>query len=455
MKHFLPILFLALSLVQSKHASAQFVVNLITVDCSSPNTCDGYAMIDSANTPNFTSVLWYMNGTLLQNGGNAIFNLCPGNYTVSATGFGVTLTSPFTIGSGTINPCAGFGVSLSSIPTSSQNACDGSITASVYGGAAPYTYTWNNGGSASTASINNLCTGTYALTVTDANGCSSTENGTVFYDTSTVNPCPGFTPVVTVTELSAPGACDGAIDISCPTCAPFIVLWSQGSTTYTINNLCEGNYAAVVTDSNGCTFNTTQFVGYNGGGNIDSINVIGNLSTGANITGTLISNWIYNCDIEMSMLDTAYMVSATFGNNPSNQDSLYTIWYLADTTGAYTYINYAFYAPFATGTYNLVLQVYCPIKSTPFYYNIITQFDVQSAGIASAATVALTLSPNPVQDILSIQGINSGKYKIFNAAGQCIQSSHFNNQIEVSQLTNGSYFLHIDAEVLPFIKLHQ
>jgi hypothetical protein len=157
----------------------------------------------------------------------------------------------------------------------------------------------------------------------------------------------------------------------------------------------------------------------------------------------------------MSMLDTAYMVSATFGNNPSNQDSLYTVWYLADTTGAYTYINYAFYAPFATGTYNLVLQVYCPIKSTPFYYNIITQFDVQSAGIGSAAPIALTLSPNPVKDILTIQGMNSGNYQIFNAAGQCIQKGYFDNQIEVSQLTNGTYFLNIGTVVLPFIKLHQ
>lgn len=74
MKHFLPFLFLAFNLVQSKHVSAQFVVNVITQDCSGPSVCDGYALIDSSNTVNFTSVLWYMNGTLLQNGGNAIFN---------------------------------------------------------------------------------------------------------------------------------------------------------------------------------------------------------------------------------------------------------------------------------------------------------------------------------------------------------------------------------------------
>ena len=455
MKQLLPILMLALSFFSFNNARAQFVVNVITVNCSGPAVCDGYAMIDSSNTMNFTSVLWYMNGTLIQNGGNAIYNLCPGNYTVNAMGGGLTLTSPFTIGTSTPNPCSGLGMNITETMASSQNVCDGSITVSVYGGSAPYTYQLSGAPVTGAPSFNNLCTGTYNLTVTDANGCTVSQNANILYDTTTTNPCAGFYPTVTVTDCSAPGACDGAIDISCTTCAPFTVLWSQGSTTYGINNLCEGTYSAVVTDINGCSFSTTQFVSYNGSGNIDSINVIGNLATGGMITGTLLSSWIYNCDIDMSMLDTAYMVSATFGNNPANQDSLYTVWYLADTTGAFTYINYAFYAPFATGTYNLVLQVYCPIKSTPLYYNIITQFDVQSAGIGSAAPVALTLSPNPVQNELSVQGASNGSYGIFNQAGQCLMTGNYNQAIDVRQLANGTYFLHLDGQVLPFIKMHQ
>jgi hypothetical protein len=455
MKQLLPILMLALIFFSFNNARAQFVVNVIAIDCSGPAACDGYAMIDSSNTINFTSVLWYMNGTLIQNGGNAIYNLCAGSYTVNATGGGLTLTSPFTIGTITPNPCLGLGMNISETMASSQNVCDGSITVNAYGGTAPYAYQLSNLPTTGGSTFNNLCEGTYTVTVVDANGCTFSQAAYVLYDTTTTNPCAGFYPNVTVTDCSAPGACDGAVAISCATCAPFYVVWSQGSTTYTINNLCEGYYDAVVTDSNGCSFSTSQFVGYNGGGNIDSINVIGNLATGGMITGTLQSSWVYNCDIDMSMLDTAYMVSATFGNNPSNQDSLYTVWYLTDTTGAFTYINYAFYAPFATGTYNLVLQVYCPIKSTPLYYNIITQFDVQSAGIGAAAPVALRLSPNPVQDILWIQGINSGNYKIFNAAGQSLQNGHFNKQIEVSQLANGTYLLHLDGQVLPFIKMHQ
>jgi hypothetical protein len=311
------------------------------------------------------------------------------------------------------------------------------------------------GGGMTTSILSNLCVGTYSVTVTDATGCNWSGAASVFYDSTNTNPCAGFFPAVTVTDCSAPGACDGAIDISCATCAPFTVLWSQGSTTYGINNLCEGYYDAVVTDINGCSFSTSQFVGYNSSGNIDSINVVGTLATGGNITGTLMSNWIYNCDIDMSMLDTAYMVSATFGNNPANQDSLYTVWYLADTTGAFTYINCAFYAPFAVGTYNLVLQVYCPIKSTPIYYNIITQFDVLSAGIGSNAPLALSLSPNPVQDILSIEGLQSGTYAIYNQAGQVLQAGAFNTQINVRNLANGSYFVQLNGQILPFIKMHQ
>jgi hypothetical protein len=455
MKQILPILMLALSFLSFNNARAQFVVNVIAVDCSGPGVCDGYAMIDSSNTINFTSVLWYMNGNLIQNGGNAIYNLCAGTYSVNAMGGGLTLTSPFTIGTGTTNPCAGLGMNISETMASSQNVCDGSITVSVYGGTAPYTYQMNGAPMTGLPSFNNLCVGTYNLFVTDANGCTVSQAANIFYDTTTTNPCAGFYPSVTVTDCSAPGACDGAIDISCATCAPFYVVWSQGSTTYGINNLCEGYYDAVVTDANGCSFSTSQFVGYNGGGNIDSINVVGTLATGGNITGTLISNWIYNCDIDMSMLDTAYMVSATFGNNPANQDSLYTVWYMADTTGAFTYINCAFYAPFAVGTYNLVLQVYCPIKSTPIYYNIITQFNVQSAGLGSNAPVALSLSPNPVQDVLSVQGLENATYAIYNQAGQVLQAGDFNTQINVRNLANGSYFVQLNGQMLPFIKMHQ
>jgi uncharacterized repeat protein (TIGR01451 family) len=60
----------------------------------------------------------------------------------------------------------------------------GSVTATVTGGTAPYTYRWSNGTTtgpiASTTSTNNgLAAGTYSLTITDANNCITTCSITV------------------------------------------------------------------------------------------------------------------------------------------------------------------------------------------------------------------------------------------------------------------------------------
>jgi hypothetical protein len=62
-------------------------------------------------------------------------------------------------------------------------ACDGTLTVLVTDGTAPYSYTWTNGASNyTTSAIQDLCSGTYALSVVDANGCSAT-NSAVINDT--------------------------------------------------------------------------------------------------------------------------------------------------------------------------------------------------------------------------------------------------------------------------------
>ena len=452
MKHLLPFLLVCISILSYNNTKAQFVLTVNVVDCSAPTLCDGSASLDSLNNP-MTTIDWYLNGVLIQSGGTYIGNLCPGNYTVITTGNGVTMTSPFTIGVGTPNPCSGFTTTIAYGLMSGPTTCDGWVSAIASGGTAPYTYWWSTLSMAS--SLYNLCTGNYTVNITDANGCTTSASQAIYYDTTNTNPCAGFSASVAVTDCSAPGVCDGELTALMNSgTSPFMVSWSNAATTYTISNLCSGSYDATITDAMGCSVNISEFVGYNNG-NFDSINVIGNLATGANITGTLLSNWVYNCDIELSMLDTAYMVTATFGNNPANQDSLYTTWYLVDTSGAFTYVNYTFYVPGAVGTYNLVLQVYCPIKSTPLYYQIISQFDVQSAGITAEPTLSIQISPNPAQDYLTLIGLDSGTYQIFDFTGKCIQHGCLEKQIDIKQLDNGSYFLNVNGKVLPFLKMYQ
>jgi hypothetical protein len=58
-------------------------------------------------------------------------------------------------------------------PISCRSNCDGQIALYATGGQGIYTYSWNTG--ATTATISNLCPGTYWYTVTDAGGCFDSD----------------------------------------------------------------------------------------------------------------------------------------------------------------------------------------------------------------------------------------------------------------------------------------
>jgi hypothetical protein len=93
---------------------------------------------------------------------------------LSAGQYDITLTSQqndlVVIDSATINePPNAWQFSYSSVQPSGPTMANGSISILVGNGAAPYTYAWNTG--AATPVINQLLPGTYAVTITDANGC--------------------------------------------------------------------------------------------------------------------------------------------------------------------------------------------------------------------------------------------------------------------------------------------
>jgi hypothetical protein len=58
-----------------------------------------------------------------------------------------------------------------------NGATNGSINLSVTGGCAPYAYLWSNGSTSEDPST--LGAGTYGVTVTDANGCTTTNSFTL------------------------------------------------------------------------------------------------------------------------------------------------------------------------------------------------------------------------------------------------------------------------------------
>lgn len=161
----------------------------------------------------------------------------------------VTITdasSNTTSGSIIINqPASALSSVVSSINPSCYEANTGSIDITPSGGTSPYTYLWSTG--AITQDLSSLASGTYNITITDANGCTTTNSRSLTQPTAITG-----TDVVTNTNCN-PGN-TGSVDISPTGGTPgYTYLWSNAAVTQDISGLAAGNYAVTVTDAAGCT----------------------------------------------------------------------------------------------------------------------------------------------------------------------------------------------------------
>ena len=132
------------------------------------------------------------------------------------------------------------------VNVSCNGGSNGQIATLVTGGTSPYTYSWSpSGGTSATAS--GLSAGTYTVTVTDANNCSTFTNYTVTQPSI-------LTATQTQTDVTCYGLSNGSatITVSGGT-APYNYAWSpSGGTSATASNLSAGNYTCTITDVNGC-----------------------------------------------------------------------------------------------------------------------------------------------------------------------------------------------------------
>lgn len=140
---------------------------------------------------------------------------------------------------------SGFSLNTTSQPANC-GASNGSATANITGGIAPFTYQWTpNGGNNATA--NGLAAGQYSVSVTDAAGCSSTSTVSVGS-----NGQPGNINI-TSTNVACFGSNNGSATANVNGGQPpYTYLWSTGGNTQTINNLAPGTYFVQVTTNNGC-----------------------------------------------------------------------------------------------------------------------------------------------------------------------------------------------------------
>ena len=137
----------------------------------------------------------------------------------------------------------------------SCNLDNGSITANLTGGIAPFTFVWASNSSDS-ASVVNVGSGTYELNVTDVNGCEAT---------SSVDLTNTGILLITADQTNAScGNSDGSIELTINGgVLPYTFLWSNNSTNQNINSISADTYSVTVTDSVGCVV-TGQFIITNG-----------------------------------------------------------------------------------------------------------------------------------------------------------------------------------------------
>lgn len=181
----------------------------------------------------------------------SITNQASGTYTVTVTdnkGCPVTAVAVIT------EPTPLVVNFINQINVSCFGGSNGSVSSSVSGGTANYTYSWSPGG-ATSSSINNIPIGTYTVIVNDNNSCLATNTITITQPTDIIT-------TSTITNVSCNGGNNGTISLT-PSggISPYTYFWSAGgATTSSVSNLTAGNYSVAVTDANGCIKNYTYTV---------------------------------------------------------------------------------------------------------------------------------------------------------------------------------------------------
>lgn len=176
-------------------------------------------------------------------------NIAAGSYSVTITdSHGCKDTSEVTI----TQPAQALNKSTTKTDPSCFGFSDGLIDLTVWGGTTPYTYSWTSG--AASQDISAIPSGSYTVTVTDANNCTSTAS------VNLTDP-PQLTLSVTSTDNNCFGEVLGTVDVTVGGgTTPYSYSWANS--TYILSwtdedqdSLENNSYYVTVTDAKGCKLN--------------------------------------------------------------------------------------------------------------------------------------------------------------------------------------------------------
>lgn len=217
----------------NQNAALTITSQAVNVSCT--GSSNGSA---SVNTSGGTGLTYTWNPPVSSS--STATGLSPGTYTVTVSesgGCGVTdtivITEPLPL---SLQP--------SHADASCAGLCNGSASVTVSGGTAPYSYLWDSG--EVTDNIQNLCAGSYCITVTDANGCSN--------DTCIAIAEPADIIISANPQNAVCNQPNGSADIEVSGgTGNYIYSWSNGSGFQDLASATPGNYCLTVTDQNSCS----------------------------------------------------------------------------------------------------------------------------------------------------------------------------------------------------------
>lgn len=212
--------------------SANLVAN---TSCTSAN-----GAIDLMVFPTGSYLFAWSNGALSED----LQNIAAGSFSVTVTeGATCTSTATFEV------PDESGAPDLSVVAT--QSVCgenNGSLDVSI-SPSGIYDYLWSTGDT--TEDLTDLVPGSYSVTVTDINGCSSFAS-TVVAD-SVVN----FSATGSILPNNSCVAANGSIGLTMSIPGNFAFLWSNGATSQDLQGLAAGSYSVTVALGITCDFSAT------------------------------------------------------------------------------------------------------------------------------------------------------------------------------------------------------
>ena len=274
-------------------------------------------------------------------------------------------------------------------------------------------YLWSN--AATTQSITVSTSGSYHVTITDANGCQATSSD-ITVDVSNA-------PVPTVQASGSLAICAGS-NVTLTSSTADSYLWSNGATTQSITVSTAGTYYVTTTNADACDGvgqSANQVVTVN----TQPVAIVG--------TPTVVDNTV------------------TFVNNSTGAGTY--SWDFGDFNSSSAQNPVHVYP--TAGAYNVTLTVTngnCS-DDTTFVVNAVL-------GVQEINNIAgMNLYPNPTSSTatLTIEMLNAGKVEavLMNANGQVIQTivdqtfeaGHQELTIDCSELSNGFYYTVVRNEV--------